>query len=295
MFIITYRNIFFTIAGLFVAGAIASVAMFGLNLGADFKGGAILEVSYVSERPAIEVIKERLAKASFGDARVQPAGERGVIVRTGVVQESEKDLIIGALSLDGVEPVVEGRYSTIGPTIGAELRAKAWVAILVVVMAIALFIAYVFRTVSHPVSSWKYGIIALTALVHDVIIPTGIFAFLGYEIDSLFIIALLAVLGISINDTIVVFDRIRENLKLKISDSFAETVGKSIEQTFARSINTSLTVLIVLLTLVFVGPEATRHFSLALALGVFFGTYSSIFLASPLLVAIESYRKNASK
>lgn len=292
MFIIKHRNIFFTIAVLFVGSAIFSTIFFGLNLGADFKGGSILEASYASERPTMEVIKERLVTADFGDARVQPAGEQGVIVRTGAVEEGEKERILMALSADGVDQVTEERYSTIGPTVGAELRAKAWVAILVVVVTIALFIAYVFRTVSHPVSSWKYGIIALVALVHDVIIPTGIFALLGYEIDSLFIIALLAVLGISINDTIVVFDRIRENLKLKISDNFAETVGKSVEQTFARSLNTSLTVLIVLLTLVFTGPEATRHFSLALALGVFFGTYSSIFLASPLLVEFESRQKN---
>ncbi|MCK5342413.1 MAG: protein translocase subunit SecF, partial [Candidatus Heimdallarchaeota archaeon] len=154
-------------------------------------------------------------------------------------------------------------------------------------LAIIIFIAYAFRHASEKVSSWKYGMIAIVALVHDIIIPTGLVAILGMEVSSLFVIALLAILGLSVNDTIVVFDRVRENIKLKVSRDFSEIVGKSLEQTFVRSINTSLTTLFVVGALFFLGPESTKDFALVLATGLAVGTYSSIFLASPLLVEAE--------
>lgn len=291
MFIIKYRKIFFTISAVLVLAAIASVAYFGLNIGIDFKGGSILEVEYVDGRPDMETVDALVARVAQ-NAEVVPTGERGVIVRSEGLDETYKTELEAALSDDGAYTVEEKRFNAIGPTIGAELRSKAWVAIATVVLAIILFIAYVFRQVSEPVSSWKYGVIAIVALIHDIVIPTGIFAAVGYEVDSLFVIALLAILGLSVNDTIVVFDRVRENLKNKVSKSFEETVGISLRQTFARSINTSLTTLFVLLSLYFVGPESTKHFAFALALGIFFGTYSSIFLASPLLVAVEKWGKN---
>ncbi|MBU0722668.1 protein translocase subunit SecF [Patescibacteria group bacterium] len=176
--------------------------------------------------------------------------------------------------------------SIIGPSAGAELSSKAWVAIIIVVFAIILFIAYAFRHASEKVSSWNYGIVAIIALIHDIIIPTGVVALLGLEVTSLFVIALLAILGLSVNDTIVVFDRVRENVKFKVVRNFSEIVGKSLQQTFVRSINTSLTTLFVLLALFFVGPENTKDFALVLVIGLIAGTYSSIFLASPLLVEI---------
>jgi len=291
MFIIKYKKIFFTISAVLVSAAIFSIAFFGLNLGIDFKGGSILEVSYTNERPELSVIQDSLSSAELGQVIVQPTGEKGFIVRAEGSSEKDRQVLLSALSLDGKAQMTEERFNAVGPTIGAELRSKAWIAIVVVVVAIILFIAFVFRHVSEPVSSWKYGVIAIIALAHDIIIPAGIFAFLGYEIDSLFVIALLAILGLSVNDTIVVFDRVRENLKNKISKNFGETVGKSLEQTFTRSINTSLTTLFVLLTLYFIGPDSTQNFALALALGIFFGTYSSIFLASPLLVVAEKIGK----
>lgn len=272
-----------------VASALFSVSFYGLNLGIDFKGGSILEVSYPEQRPELSVVDENITKAVEGQVLVQPTGDNGFIVRSEGSDEYVRQALLSALSLNGKVALKEERFNAIGPTIGAELRSKAWIAIATVVVAIILFIAYVFRQVSEPVSSWKYGGIAIVALAHDIIIPAGIFAFLGYEIDSLFVIALLAILGLSVNDTIVVFDRVRENLKNKISNNFGETVGKSLQQTFTRSINTSLTTLFVLLTLYFIGPDSTQNFALALALGIFFGTYSSIFLASPLLVAVEKW------
>lgn len=292
MFIIKNRKIFFTISAALVAGAIFSIASFGLNLGIDFKGGSILEVSYPDTRPELAVVQESIDGVVSGQTIIQPTGENGFIVRTEGSSEEDRQALLSALSLGGESAMTEERFNSVGPTIGAELRSKAWIAIVTVVIAIILFIAYVFRHVSEPVSSWKYGGIAIVALAHDIIIPTGIFAFLEYEIDSLFVIALLAILGLSVNDTIVVFDRVRENLKNKISKDFGETVGQSLRQTFTRSINTSFTTLFVLLTLYFIGPDSTQNFSLALALGIFFGTYSSIFLASPLLVAVEGISKN---
>lgn len=291
MFIIKYRKIFFTISAVLVVASLFSIFSFGLNLGIDFKGGSILEVSYPDNRLELSVVDERIASSVSGQVIVQPTGESGFIVRAEGSSEKDREALLSALSLGGEVSMTEERFNAVGPTIGAELRSKAWVAIVTVVLAIILFIAYVFRHVSEPVSSWKYGVIAIVALIHDIIIPTGIFAAVGYEVDSLFVIALLAILGLSVNDTIVVFDRVRENLKNKVSKSFKETVGISLRQTFARSINTSLTTLFVLLTLYFIGPESTKHFAFALALGIFFGTYSSIFLASPLLVAIERLQK----
>ena len=176
---------------------------------------------------------------------------------------------------------------------------KAFLSIGLVILAIVLFITFAFRKVSEPVSSWKYGVITIVALLHDVIIPTGIFAalghFLGYEIDTLFVTALLVILGFSVHDTIVVFDRVRENLRRsresRVETPFQEIVGKSIRQTFNRSINTSLTTLLALAALYFLGSDATRHFSLALLIGITAGTFSSIFLASPLLVTVERWQK----
>jgi len=286
MFVITHRKIFIGISALLVLLALLSIGVFGLNFGIDFKGGSILEVSYVDERPETSLVRTQIEDAGINSVRVQPTGDKGYIIRTEHLSEANRQLLTKTLSFNGTQDVIEERFNSIGPTIGAELRSKAWIALMTVIIAIILFIAYVFRHVSERVSSWKYGVIAIVALLHDIIIPTGIFAALGYEIDSLFIIALLAILGLSVNDTIVVFDRVRENLRRKVSKSFPETVGKSLNQTFTRSINTSLTTLFVLLTLFFVGPDTTQHFALALALGIFFGTYSSIFLASPLLVSV---------
>jgi preprotein translocase subunit SecF len=195
--------------------------------------------------------------------------------------------------------VSQERFSAIGPTVGSELATNAVWGIIAVVVGIILFVTFAFRKVSEPVSSWVYGSTAIFALVHDILLPAGVFAVLGAirgaQVDLLFVMALLAILGFSVNDTIVVFDRIRENLRDGYEgieeDSFADTVGLSLEQTYARSINTSLTTLVVLAALYFLGGESTRLFSLTLLIGVIAGTYSSIFLASPLLVKVREWQK----
>jgi len=299
MFVIKYRKIFYTISGLLVGASILAMAFFGINFSIDFTGGAITEVAYPESTIDLDLLKTNLDKLDLGNYTIQRAGEDGVILRTKDLTEDERLNVMSALSNDGENKLEEKRFNSIGPVIGEELKSKAGWAILIVVLAIILFIAFAFRKVSEfgkeSVSSWKYGIVAILALVHDVIIPTGVFVLLGsiyidYQIDILFVTALLAILGLSVNDTIVVFDRIRENLKDTKDESFEETVGRSLRQTFARSINTSLTILIVLILLFFFGGDTTKHFALVLSIGLIVGTYSSIFLASPLLVTIQKFQ-----
>ena len=220
-------------------------------------------------------------------------------MKSRTLTEDERVKLVADLSIDGKYPLTQTNFTSIGPSVGQELVSKAIFAIVLVVIAIVLYIAFAFRTVSKPVASWKYGIIAIATLVHDIAIPAGVFALLGHfygaEVDTLFVVALLTVLGISVSDTIVVFDRIRENLKNHTAPTFAETVGKSLSQTFVRSINTSLTVILVLISLFFFGPLATKNFALVLIVGMFFGTYSSIFVASPLLVIAEGLQGKGKK
>jgi preprotein translocase subunit SecF len=317
MFIVKHKKIFLAISAFLTAAAFFCILFFGIRFGIDFTGGSLLEVEYTnssitavmvnasgtpatiepntaSARPEIGHVKEALAKLGFSDAVVQPTGENGYILRTRDLSEKDHTDILQALSLDGKQ-AHESRFTSIGPVVGKELRAKAWASVLAVILAIVFFITFAFRKVSAPVASRMYGLMAIVALVHDVIIPTGVLALLGHfygvEADVLFVTAILTILGFSIHDTIVVFDRIRENLKLKVSENFSEVVGISLRQTIVRSINTSLTVILALSMLLYVGPESTRNFSIILLTGVVAGVYSSIFLASPLLVLVEEMQK----
>jgi preprotein translocase subunit SecF len=301
MFILKYKSIFLGAIGAITALSVLSIAVFGLSFGIDFKGGALLSVSYQNSRPALDLLEEQTALLGLGEIRMQQSGESGLLVRTPDITGEQKEALKNTLSLGGQAPLREESFSSIGPSIGRELQSKAWIAIGTVTLAILLFITFAFRHVSEPVQSWKYAIIAIVALLHDILVPTGVFALLsesrGAEVDSLFVVALLTILGISINDTIVVFDRVRENLK-RVKDTYAketfeETVGKSLSQTIVRSITTSLTVIFVLVALFIWGPESTKNFALLLIAGMIAGTYSSIFLASPLLVVWERFSRKA--
>lgn len=291
MFIVKYRKIFFTISIITIALSFYAMAVKGFNAGIDFKGGSIMEVSY-DKRPDIETLTKSLNDAGFEGARIQTAGDSDVMVKTRALSEVDRQKLASTLAVSGTQ-MTEKQFSSIGPTIGAELRSKAWYSIILVILGIVLFIAYAFRHVSEPISSWKYGMITSATLLHDIIVPAGVFVWMGKEVDTLFVVALLSIMGISVHDTIVVFDRIRENLKLRVSNDFATTVGMSLRQTFTRSINTSLTVMLVLAALFFYGPASTKDFSLILWIGVFVGTYSSVFIASPLLVVMEKWQKKA--
>ncbi len=294
MFVIIYKKFFIGLSIAFVVVALTAVFVYGLPLGIDFKGGSQLQVNYTTDRPELAHIKELLKNTPVATATIQPSGTSSIIIKSDTITESEKNNVVAALHSDA-PTLTEESFTTIGPSVGAELKRKAITSIMLVLIAIILFVAYAFRKVARPVSAWKYGLAVIIALIHDIAIPLGAFALLGHfygaELDTLFVVALLTTLALSIADTIVVFDRIREHLGAKQGISFATLVGESLSETFARSINTSLMVLIMVVTLAIVGPTSTRLFAIVLAIGMFFGTYSSIFLASPLLVIFEQSQK----
>ena len=286
---------FFILPGVLSLAAVIALGMWGLRSGIDLSGGSLLQVTYATVPPPVKEIQQVIAPLKLGEIRIQSTGATGYIIRARALANDEHNQVVAILG--GLGTVHEDRFTTVGPTIGSELLQKAWIAIALVVLCTILFIAWAFRGVSKPVQSWKYGIVAIITLLHDILVPAGLFAVLGHfvgaEVDALFIVALLTILGISINDTIVVFDRIRENLRINEDrgrrEEFDEVVGRSITQTIVRSINTSMTVVIVLAALYFFGPEATKYFSLTLIVGMIAGTYSSIFLASPLLVVWQKW------
>lgn len=296
MWIVKNRWIFVSISIFFILASALSLIIFGLKVGIDFKGGSLTEVTYVEDTPTIDVVQKRVEELSFGGSIVQPIGVNGVQIKTRALSESERQNLLSSLNFDGRYNVEEKSFTSIGPSVGKELKNKSIISLILVAIATVVFIAYAFRKVSKPISSWKYGFITIITLAHDVIITAGLFTiishFTGAEADTLFVVALLTVLGLSVNDTIVVFDRVRENITHnKSGNSFKENVGKSLNQTIFRSLNTSLSVIIVLSALFFVGPESTKLFALTLAIGMFFGTYSSIFVASPLLTIVEDLQK----
>jgi len=293
MDIVEKRNIFFLISGAAVVVSLFAIVVWGIHFGIDFTGGSLLEIRYSDIAPEPIAIKERVETLGFGDVIVQRTDETGVIIRMKDISEEERLKLSEALSFDKAKTFTEERFTSIGPSVGAELKRKAIIALVLTLISIIIFVAFAFRKVSEPVSSWKYGLVAIFALVHDVTIPTGVMAllgkFYGVEADALFVTALLATLGISVNDTIVVFDRIREHLSLRSAKKFKDTVSMSLNQTITRSVNTSVTTLLALLALYVFGPEATKTFALILSIGLIVGTYSSIFIASPLLVVLERF------
>jgi len=302
MVIVKNRNIFFAITGAIVLLALGATLIFGLHLGTDFTGGTLVEFTYPDGRPAAQAVTDSLSKAGINNVSLREANANDYILRSPQLNESQRAELPTTLTIDG-KPATISQYTEVGPTIGAELRTKAFLSITLVLLCILLFIAFAFRKVSKPISSWVYGVIALITLLHDVIIPVGFFALLGHlygaEVDTLFVTAVLTVLGFSVHDTIVVFDRVRENLRINQErgkkEDFEDVAGRSLNQTFVRSINTSMTVVFTLLVLFLVGPESTHWFALTLLVGIIGGTYSSVALATPLLVVAERWGARGSK
>lgn len=303
MFIIKYKKIFLLLSIVLILVSLISIFAFGLNPGIDFKGGALLEASYSAGRPEVSLLDSEIKTLNINQALIQPTGEDGYLVKTRDLTQAEHEMLLSSLSLGGKYPVTEKSFTSIGPVVGSELTRKAIISIIMVILAIILFITYAFRHVSKPVASWKYGVVTVVTLLHDIIIPTGIFALMahytGAEVDTLFVLALLTIIGLSVHDKIVVFDRIRENLKKQEEDNdqktFADTVGLSTNQVIVRSINITLTTILVLVPLYLFGPETTKNFALVLSIGLFFGIYSSLFFASPLLVWWEERQVKKSK
>ena len=293
--IIPKRKIWFGLSGLLVGLSIVFLALWGLNFVIDFVGGSSLEVRFSKQAPSVVQVKEALSDLELNSLVIQPTeGEEEMFIKFKNTGEETHQKVVS--NLEEIDPekygqVKELQYNSVGPAIGERLKQKSFYAVVLVILAIIVYIAWAFRKVSKPIASWKYGLTAVFTLVHDCLIVLGVFAVLGHfygiEISGAFIAAILTVLGYSVNDTIVVFDRIRENLP-ESEEDFAGTINTSINQNITRSINTSFTTMLVLLAILLFGGGSIFGFTLALLIGVFIGTYSSIFLASPLLVFWES-------
>ena len=273
--------------------SIVSLAAFRLRFGLEFAGGSLLEATFTNDRPPPEKIKDALKEIDLGALGIQPAGDKNVVLRFKNIDESTHQALLGKLGALG--DVKEQRFTTIGPVIGEELRRSGATSVGLGLLAILIYIAWAFRKVSRPVPSWQYGFIAAAvAMFHDVLIPLGAFSLLGRfrgeEIGVPFIAALLTILGFSVHDTIVVFDRTRENLRRYAGEEFSHIVHRSTNQTLGRSLATSFTVLATIAVIYVLGGETIRSFALALFIGIALGTYSSIFVASPLLVEFQKMR-----
>ncbi|HBA36577.1 TPA: protein translocase subunit SecF [Candidatus Falkowbacteria bacterium] len=284
------RRIFLSLSTLAVIASIGALFFWGLNFGIDFTGGSLLEVNFQGYQPSVLEIQDSLKETGLNNLVIQPT-ENSVILRFKDSTEETHQAIVKSLQglADGQEGASfkELQFDSVGPSIGQELKSKSFNATVIVLIMIIVYISIGFRKVSKPVASWKYGVAAIIALIHDIVITLGVFSVLGHfygtEINTSFIAAILTVLGYSINDTIIVFDRIRENLP-KSQEDFENTVNRSVNQTMARSINTSFSSVLALLAVLFFGGATIKDFALVLVVGILIGTYSSIFIASPVLV-----------
>jgi len=284
---IKYRRIFYGFSMVLTVLTIIFVVGFGVKWGIDFTGGTVLSISYQNKLPTAQQVNNEFLNLGLKEAVVQQQGEKTLILKMQDIDESTHQQVIEKLKTLG--DVVEGSegFESIGPVIGNELKSKIKTVVVLALLSILIYIAIAFRKISYPVKSYVYGITGIIALFHDVMIPVGVWAILGryygYEITIPIITALLTVFGYSINDSVVVFDRIRENLSKERSANFKDIINKSLNQTFARSVNTSATVLIVLLALFIFGGATLKPFALVLLIGISLGTYSSVFLASLLV------------
>lgn len=290
-----YKIMFFFSIALTIA-AIFLVVILGLRLGVDFKGGSVLEVEFKQKIPDPAELKKVITDLlDLGDVSISPVGASSVIIRMKDIDESRHQTILKRIK-NNFGDFEEKRFDSVGPVIGNELRKKSVSAIILVLIAIVVYIAFVFRKLARALSSWVMGFAAIIALLHDIIIPIGVFTILGkyfnVEISAVFVAAVLTILGYSVSDTVVVFDRIRENvLRLGAKTDFSEVVHNSILQTLSRSLNTTFTTLLSLFAIYFFGGETIKFFALALIIGIFLGAYSSIFVASPILVYFRKFSR----
>lgn len=298
-----YRKFWLIFSGIIATLSLVAIIIWGLNFGIDFTGGSLMEVSFKGQQPNVVQVKESLADLNLNSLSVQPTTDNSLILRfkddsVDIREKIKSNLDDLAVTLNGDDQngdkVTELRFDSVGPSIGKDLKNKSFNTISLAIIVIIIYIAIAFRKVSKPVASWKYGLGAIIALAHDILIVLGIFAVLGkfynIEINATFIAAILTILGYSVNDTIVTFDRIRENLP-KSNDNFLNTVNASINQTLTRTLNTTFTTLLALIAIIIFGGGSIRDFVLALAIGIFVGAYSSIFVASPVILFFNRKRK----
>ena len=287
--IVKRRYLYFAISLIVILPGIAALIVWGLPAGIDFSGGSLLEIRFNSALPETEPVLDTLSGFGFSDAKIQTAGSDKLIIRTKVMDEGTLASVLAEIETEFKADIELDRFESVGPSIGKEVALRAAGAVGLAALGILLYITYAFRGVKH---AFRYGVAAILAMLHDVVLVLGVEAmlghFLGWEADSLFLTALLTIIGFSVHDSIVVFDRIRENERIYRKKPYETIVNMSIVQTLARSINTQLTVMFTLLSLVIFGGSTIRHFVLILLIGVFSGTYSSIFNASPILVVWEN-------
>jgi len=283
-----YRIMFAVSLGLLLV-ALVLWGKFGLNFGVDFRGGSVTEIQFGAQRPDIDAVRGVLAKSEFSDAAVSLAGMDSIVLRAPQLTEVQHQALLTTLTTvyKDAKPV-ETRFDSVGPAIGDELKSRSVWAIILVLLSVSIYIAIVFRGMRRVLSPWAMSVATLIALAHDVILPIGLFAALGHwkgvEINAVFVAAILTIMGYSISDTVVVFDRVRENILRGVKASFPEVVHLSIMQTLVRSLATNFTTLLSLVAIYFFGGETIKYFALALIVGIFSGAYSSIFVASPILV-----------
>ncbi|MBT3349026.1 protein translocase subunit SecF [bacterium] len=286
--ITAHRKIWLAISGSLVALSIALVGIFGTNLGLDFLGGIRWTVHFETPVETAQLTEFFATQDLEKNAQILSAAENDFLITLEELPEENLDTIKTNLTTT-FGAYEEKSFRRVDSSIGAHFKQKAFTAVGVAMLGIILFVAFAFRKIPKSVNPWRFGGAAIVALFHDVLIILAIFTVLGVvldvELDLQFITALLATLGFSVNDTIVILDRVRENLRLqKASDTFSDTIETSVQQTLQRSINTSISTLLPLLGLLFLGADAIFYFILALVIGISVGTYSSIFLAAPLLV-----------
>ena len=292
---IKYSKIYFSIAIICCLASIFSLTYFGLNLGMDFKGGSAIKIEYESEAPSIEAIKQQLTLESY---EIQSFGDKGILlkIKEKDIAANVYDEIMTQLQVDG-SVISDSQFETISPVIGSELTNKTLIVAIVALLAMLLYIAFAFKNVTGPIAPFQYGMISTLMLFNDVLLPLGILAYLGkfygVEFTIPIVTAILAVIGYSVNNNIVIFDRIRENLHLFPRDNYAETVNKSLNQVIVRCLNTSISTLFVLIALYyfFIGEGGIEYFALIASVGILVGTLSAIFLSSPLLVAWVSRKQ----
>ncbi|MBI2475160.1 protein translocase subunit SecF [Candidatus Uhrbacteria bacterium] len=293
--VIKNRNYWFFLSGFLVVASLVLIVYPGLKYGVDFTGGSLIEIKF-DQPVSVGAMKQTFDDAGYKDATIQTSGENGFLIRTQMLSEDEHQSVLGAIKTAHGN-LTELSFESVGPVIGSELRRTATIGVILTLILIGLYVAWAFRKVSEPVASWKYATITVLTAFHDVVIMIGAFAlfgvWFGWEVGAAIIAAALTVLGYSINDTIVVFDRTRENLLRRTAHTLSETVEMSIEQTLLRSLNTSLTTILALIAIFIFGGDSTQPFALALIIGITVGTYSSIFLASPLLVVWEKMKKRS--
>ena len=287
-----FTKSYYIFSGLLAALSLAAILIFGLNMGTDFTGGSILEVSF-DVRPENSAIQEKLKDFNLGDMTIQSSGASEVIIRMKGIDESTHQEIL--TRLNAISGVKELRFESIGPVIGKELTQKTLTLVLFSLVGLLIYIIISFSKVSYPVSGFKYGLISIIALTFDVLVTVGAFAVLGkynnVQFNIPIITALLTILGYTINDKVIAFDRVRENLSRRNINDFKELVNKSLNETLSRSLSTGMCSLFVLISIFFFGGETLKYFALALFTGIIVGTYSSLFLASPLLVSWSGKHK----